>query len=898
MDQAGTLSQAARSRLDGLIDGLSQVEDQTLVQAWSAEGPLHWSYRDAGELAHALACGLRERVAPGETVALIGEAGPPWIVAALAALRAGAVATPLDLQLADDTLARVLEDSSARWVFTTTAHENRVRAAAPDAQIVLLDAGADDRRGWRTLAESTATLPDNHADDPAALFYTSGTTGPPKGVPLSHGNLGFQLDVLREVGVVGPQDRVLLPLPLHHVYPFVVGMLAPLFMGLTLILPPALTGPQIVRALREGRASVIIGVPSFYDALFAGITSRAERAGRLASALFHGALWLSRTARRRLGLRLGKWLLRPVHRQVGLQLRVLASGGSALDPELAWNLEALGWQLASGYGLTETAPLLTVDPPGRARPETVGRAVPGVELRIDRSAAPGGRDGEGEILARGPNVFQGYRNRPDKTREAFTGDGWYRTGDLGWLDGDGYLHITGRLSTLIVTGGGKNIQPDELESRYAAHPAVREIGILQDEGRLAALVVPGRAGGDDPEGRVRAALAEVSRALPSYQRLADFALTRKPLPRTRLGKIKRHELEVRFRQARHGRGEAGRAAPLDPQEMSGEDRSLLEQQAARSAWDWLARRYPRHGLTPDTSPRLDLGVDSMEWLTLTMEIGQRTGVELSDEAIARIDTVRDLLQELADATGRAQAGADPLAEPEGVLGPSQLRWLRPRGPVLGVAARILYGIDWMVLRGMFRLKARDRHHLPAQGPLVLACTHASHLDPFAVAAALGFERLRTLYWGGWTGVAFTNPFTRWVSRAAQVIPIDPRRGARTNLALAGAVLKRGRGLIWFPEGQRSPDGRLQPFRPGIGRLLEQYPLPVVLVSIRGTHAAMPPGRHIPRPRSVTVRFGEPLDPGRLRRQGEGRSGADRIVHALQEHMRALHERPPGAAERG
>jgi long-chain acyl-CoA synthetase len=230
---------------------------------------------------------------------------------------------------------------------------------------------------------------------------------------------------------------------------------------------------------------VLIGVPRLYRALAAGVRARAEGAGRLAAALFRAGAALSTWLRRRLGLRLGKLLLRPLHRQLGPRLRVLVSGGAALDPDLAWELEGLGWQIATGYGLTETAPMLTLDRPGKARIGSVGRPLPGVEIRIDPSAGPDTprqpetgradpRRQEGEILARGPGVFAGYRHLPEKTAEAFTDDGWFRTGDLGYLDGDGYLYVTGRVATRITTEGGKKFQPDDVEAAYQANPVLRE----------------------------------------------------------------------------------------------------------------------------------------------------------------------------------------------------------------------------------------------------------------------------------------------------------------------------------------------------------------------------------------------------------------------------------------
>ncbi|MDQ3965139.1 MAG: 1-acyl-sn-glycerol-3-phosphate acyltransferase, partial [Actinomycetota bacterium] len=354
--------------------------------------------------------------------------------------------------------------------------------------------------------------------------------------------------------------------------------------------------------------------------------------------------------------------------------------------------------------------------------------------------------------------------------------------------------------------------------------------------------------------------------------------------------LRRHLLEERFEQAKEEEEGAGEAAgPISPEEMSEEDRALLENQAAKWVWDWLADRYPDQRLTPDTSPQLDLGVDSMEWVNLTMEIGQSVGVELDEEAIERVDTVRDLLQEVAEQAESGEMGpaASPLEQPEEVLDDQQKRWLKPLGPVMSAMAWGLFVLDWMIMRGLFRLRVEGLEHLPKEDPFVLTPNHVSYLDPFALAAALGYRRLRQTYWAGWIGAAFGNPLTRLVSRLAQAVPIDPHRAGVSSLAFAAAVLKREKNLIWFPEGERSASGELQPFRPGIGMLLNHFRAPVVPVFIHGTYEAMPRGKFLRRLKKITVVFGEPLEVDELEQQGEGEEPQGRITQALRDRVAEL-----------
>jgi long-chain acyl-CoA synthetase len=347
-------------------------------------------------------------------------------------------------------------------------------------------------------------------------------------------------------------------------------------------------------------------------------------------------------------------------------------------------------------------------------------------------------------------------------------------------------------------------------------------------------------------------------------------------------------LEVRFDRAKMGEeGVSEAVGPISIEEVSADDRTLLENPAARRVWDLLADRYSDRRLTPDTSPQLDLAVDSLGWVDLTLEIAESTGVELSEEAIGGIYTVRDLLEEVAD---RAEAGggsvpqALPLEQPEEVLSDEQRRWLGPLGPVESAVARGMFALDRALARRVFHLRVEGLEHLPVEGPFVIAPNHISFLDPFALAAALDYPRLRRTHWAGRVGAAFSNPLTRLISRLAQAFPIDSHRAVFSSLAFGAAVLKSQGNLIWFPEGHRSPTGELQTFKPGIGMLLDRYPVPVVPVYIDGTHEAMPPGRVWVRPQKVTVIFGKPLDPRELEQQGQGDVPQSRIVQALHEHV--------------
>ncbi|PYK67544.1 MAG: hypothetical protein DME45_10020 [Verrucomicrobia bacterium] len=881
--------------LQSVIDSLGERGDKTALVVFDKKVRDCWSFQKIAACARAFANGLaRQDFKHGDSVALFAENSPEWIAAALGIIRAGMVAVPLDVQLGEKTLVHILQDSEARAIITTRKRVEWIEKLdlKEKPKLILLDAGEESsaEADWKQFLENEETeLPPVSCDDEAVLFYTSGTTGPPKGVPLSHGNIVSQLDAAAEVDLIKGGDRVLLPLPLHHVYPFVIGMLAPLALGLPLILPFSLSGQQLLRALREGEVTAIVGVPRLYSALYSGIEARVKSSGWIAPRLFRVCLAASGFARQWFGFRVGKLLFRSVHKVFGENLRLLASGGAALDPGLAWKLEALGWQVAIGYGLTETSPLLTVKLPDKSPPDSAGKPVAGVEIRIESSAVEkkervNGHE-VGEVIARGPSVFSGYRNLPDKTDEAFTENGWFRTGDLGYFDDNGELHLLGRLSTLIKTESGEKIQTEDVEAAYAEESAIREIGVLGEKGKLVALIVPDRASSDDGKKAVRKAVEAASERLPSHQRISDYAITPDALPRTRLGKIQRHRLAERYKEAREGGEKAAAAEPMSVEEMSGEDRALLEDSSAQSVWELLAKRYRGKRLTPDSSPQFDLGIDSLEWLNLTLEIGESSGVELSEEAIARIETVRDLLREVTE--GSEGEAVDPVKNPDEILDEKQKQWLVPLGPLAAGTARFLYAVNRVLMCLFFRVRAEGLEHLPQDRQWVLTPNHVSYLDPFAIAALLDWSQLRNTYWTGWTGVIFANPLMRFLSRLGKILPVEPTRAARSSLAFGAIILKKKKNLVWFPEGERSASGKLQEFKPGIGMLLEHFPASVIPVFVHGTHEALPPGKFFPRPRAIRVVLGKPLNARELKGKGRGEKPYQKIASALQRKVDEL-----------
>jgi long-chain acyl-CoA synthetase len=839
-----------------------------------------WDCETLAGVAQGLAWGLRERhVERGVPVALWAPNGPTWVAAALAILAAGGVLVPLD-DLADPAqVDAAMELSGARLLFTTDGHAaNRADVLRKrGVTAVLLDVSevAAPAECWRALLrERDEPLPEPGGEDPAALLWTSGTTGSPKAFFLTHGNIGANVEALQGLNLVSGEDRALLPLPLHHAYPLIVGTLSTLTIGTPLVLPGGTTGPLLMKALRDGDVTTIVGVPRLYDAIVAAIEARVASRNSAVRVGWRTLLRLAILVQRKTGLRIGRMFFGSIRSGIAPRLRILVSGGARLERETAEKLEAMGWVVLSGYGLAETASLFTGNHPGERRMGSAGKPLAGGEIRIGNPD----EQGIGEIELRGPSITKGYLNNPEATRSAFTEDGWFRTGDLGYVDQQGFLFVTGRAKEILVLGGGKKVNAEDLERVYGSAPGIREIAVLEERGSLVALVRADPAqlrarGATNVRDGARIVLAETAQRLHSYERLSGFALTDQTLPRTRLGKYRRFLLHDLYTQALAGGGR--RVA----HELGPDDRELLSDPTAAAIWTFLRGRYPDQAIDLDVNLNLDLNLDSLSWMELTMTLEERYGVHLSEQDVAEIETIRDLLR----VGSERKKGREQRAREEPAIAEDLARWLAPTGAVLRAIAYALFALNWVLMHGLFRLRVEGRERLPATGPFVIAPNHVSDLDALAIAAALPLAAARNVYWAGDVFRLFFHPLTRLVCRIVHLYPVDEKH-PDAAVAAATQVLQRGQIQVWFPEAWRSPDGRLQRFLPGIGKVLLRSGAPAVPAYIGGAFEALPRGRRIPKLRRITLIFGSAAAADALGSVGVGRTEEERIAFALRQRV--------------
>lgn len=850
-----------------IITSLNERSDFEILTVFERDSTKTWNgIQQQAAVATVRSRLLKSGVKSGDRVLLYAPNSAWWIFSCLAVLDAGCLLVPVDAQLSSDDLVHVLKDADPSIILTTIAGQRLISQLLPDGgyPFILIEELDEHQLKPEVCSTNSAVVTTTRPDDTIAIFYTSGTSGKPKGVPLSDRNIVYQINSAIDTEIISSADRVLQPLPLHHIYPFTLGMLTPLAIGAPIVLPHELTGPELLRAIKEGRSTVLVGVPRLFNGLNLGLNKRLNSLGPFRSFVVNGILKFCDLVRTCGGPLLGKTLLKPIHSSIGPDLRLLTTGGAHLETALLKKLESLGWRVAVGYGLTETSPLITFKMPDDISSKGVGKILPGTELIIHSD--PNSSIVEvpeqainqtvGEIMVRGPGVFRGYRHLPELSKTVLEEDGWFHTGDFGYLK-DGSLHVLGRSTSLIVTESGKKIDPEVLEGHYRQNPLIDEIAIMERFGKLVAIVVPRmeqvRQLDADLNRLIHDAIDAGSINLPTYKRLSGYTITNQPLPKTAIGKIQRHKLQNQYEQLLTG------PSALDSSDSSTAQAELeeevLKDPIALKTWEYLQKRYQDRSPRLQSSLQLDLGIDSLEWIDLTMDIEDLADLRLRQESLSKVKTVSDLLVEIV--FQKSLPRIEKTGELLETVSDSDLKSLKPLTTIESTATFVLHSMIFVVMKLFFGIRVRGLENLSSDGNFIFAPNHASYIDAFAFGAALPYRFLSNTYWAAWTGIAFANPLVRSLSRIGRLIPIDADHALLSSIALAIAVLKRHKNLVWFPEGRRTLTGDLITFRPGIGVLMQHSSIPVVPVYLQGTAQALPAGSWLVRPTLITVVFGKP-----------------------------------------
>ncbi len=512
------------------------------------------TYREYGEDVNALGTELLARGFGGKRVIVTGVNCYAWVVTYMAVICGIGVIVPVDKEIPAEELANIAQVSEASLVIYGPKSAEKVEAVDPAIERYSF-AKLDEliRSGKRRMAEGDRSYLDAIIDPDvmSALIFTSGTTGVSKGVMLSHHNLCFDIYEARQMLYCGEKDVCLSVLPLHHVYECTVGFLAQLWSGSSVAFSEGVR--YISRNMQEVHPTIVLCVPLLLETLYHKLWLNIRKNGLEGKvrAMIKATNAIPGERARMLAK---KSVFRAIHKNFGGRLRIMASGGASIDPEILRGLRDLGLLAIQGYGLTECSPIAAVNRDTYYRDSSAGLAMPNVLLDIYDVQD----DGTGEIRLRGDNVMLGYYNMPELTEEVKR-DGWFYTGDLGYLDADGFLHITGRKKNVIVTANGKNVFPEELETYLCRNPFVAEavvVGVMNEKKKdldVVALIYPSRAHFEEIYGKTytdEQVNAELTRAVDavnatvqSYKRMVRFVVVAEEFPKNTSRKIKRMGLE-------------------------------------------------------------------------------------------------------------------------------------------------------------------------------------------------------------------------------------------------------------------------------------------------------------------------------------------------------------------
>jgi long-chain acyl-CoA synthetase len=863
-------------------------------QTWKKLTYLEVLVNTKGIASHLLKTGIKK----GDRIAIYAENKPEWCEAYLAITLAGGTAVPIDAQLGPHEIRTLLADSESKILFFSTQTEPNVQKAlevtgTPSSKdITLIKIDSPD---FQTICgtEDIQDYPQVHAEDVASLIYTSGTTGIPKGVQLTHRNFCYDAGAVIAAKIVTPSDHLISVLPLHHTYPFICFLIS-IFLGITTTFTPSLKGPELVQTIREKGITILIGVPQLLELIRNGIFNKIRQLPGFLSKTLLSFIKICRYLRPKTGINLGKVVFQSVHKSLGKQLRFFASGGAKLNADVMKDLEALGFTVVEGYGLTETAPVVTFNPLEKRKPGSVGKALPSVDVKIvdpEKDKVLGPME-EGEIALKGPMVMPGYFKNEHETQKVLK-EGWFFSGDIGYLDSDGYVFITGRLKEVIVLSSGKNIYPEEVEKRYLTIPYIKDLCVMgmgdQDSvDALHAVIVPdfeyakkAQVGNllEDLKGEIN----DVSVQLPPYMRIKKYTVYPDPLPRTPLGKLRRFMIDDLL------------AAKDKELRTRTEDKNLIGDETAQKVVacirPLLKEKIP---IQAKDNLELDLGLDSLARIELVVSLETAFSVKLSETFVSEIQTVEELIMKIkehgdtkAEHFETSSTWMDMLhKDPD----PHDIKKVGLRHNFFELALfTIILGFVKLMFKLCFRLKVEGIENLPEKKPYIITPNHASYIDGFAVAAALPMSIFKHVYSIGLQKY-FRGPI-KYFAKIAHIIPIDRETYLHKAIQMSFYVLKNGKSLLIFPEGTRSFDGEIMEFKKGVGILALEFNVPLIPTYIKGSFDVLARGTVRPRFNEIKIILGQPIYPSDLdfTKKPEDVDDYQFFVNEVRERVKALKE---------
>lgn len=862
-------------KLDSIV---KEVPQRICMQIKMEDHYEKLTYQQFDHLARAVANGLiAKEIKPNDRIAILLDNCLEWGPIYFGILMAGAIAVPIDPQASIEDIEHFIKHAEVNLIFVNDERFEELNDKLHSIKHWITFSTKPNAVTFETFIkanniERLSAIDENHL---ASILYTSGTTGIPKGVMLSQKNFISNFNSIESMKALPGKHNFLSILPLHHGFPFMATLIFPLFTKNKITYLKTLRQEEIFKCIKEAKITALIAVPQLFHLLAAAIDKKLKALTFPKKQLVNLTFGFCNLIRHTTHFNLTKKLFRSIHGKFGRQFIAFGSGGAKLNIEAEELLNRVGFTLVQGYGLTETSPVVSFNPLKKTKIGSAGKIINDVKVIIDQP----NDDGVGEVLIQGNNVMVGYYKNQKATDDVIK-EGWFYSGDLGYVDKENYLFLTGRKKEVIVLSNGKNIYPDELEQVYEQSKYIKEICIMNhlEHGteKLIALVLPAfdyfkSINELDIDFSIRWDIENFSRHLPAYKRIMGYHLIKEPFPRTRLGKLKRYDIQNNYQKLiSSNKADTEADETNDPEQLaliSSDEFQLVKGMIQLQKNSEL----PIH---LDDHLELDLGFDSLSRTELFAIIEQQYPVKFNEENVTKIYTVKDLITEMQN----QNKGKTTIAAEKKNLSQSEL-WQNllvkePSKELLDkieliptLRTKVLNVIIIATLKLLFKLFFKFKFHgienLPEKGPYIICANHVSFLDAFFIATTLPKEIRYQNYSLGYSGYFSSDT----IVKSWRVIPIDPNARLMEALQASYYLLKKNKIMTIFPEARRSIDGSLQSFKQGVGILAKELQLSIVPIAIKGAFEAWPRTQKYPKSYPVSIQIGAPVSYDELAKIG-------------------------------
>ena len=785
------------------------------------------TYKEMLQHVSVFGCHTKE-LNPKKTI-IFGENRIGWIYAFFSVWQNRSIAVPVDATATVSDLEYIVKDCTPECMWVSEACEKVAREVVSrldfDVEILIINEVEKESINGADIVTSTLEEKSYEDNATALIIYTSGTTGSPKGVMLTYRNLwANKAGVCDEVNVFNGKRRTLMLLPVHHVLPLMGTVIIPILQGDGIIICETLQGPDIMEALCRGQVGIFVGVPRLWQMLYSGIMKKVN-ASFVARTLFN-------ICKKAKSPKLSRIVFSSVHKKMGGHLDYCVCGGAALDKEIGEGLTALGINLLEGYGMTEMAPIIAFTRPGDYICGCAGLPLPSVDCKIVN----------GELCCKGDNLMKGYYNRPEETAQVIDADGYLHTGDLAHLDEKGRVYLTGRTKEIIVLSNGKNVQPNEIEYKLEKYEnRVKEAAVIQNGDMLMGIIVPNETWArnlSDEEVEIalkKEVIEPYNLTVTNYKKLMSIYVYRGDLPRTKLDKLQRFKLKDILKS----KGESVKSKVESAEEMSNEMRILKEYIESE-------KKVEVHA---DDHLETDLAFDSLDKVGLQGFIEQTFGVDIQPEMMTTLRSIAEKVEQ-----GKTHVDVSKIDWHEMLLANNSSLELPSTSLFYPLHAKLFK----VFLKLNNRLKIVGEKNVPKKGPVIIAPNHQSFLDGGIVAAGLSSKILKNSYFFA-TEEHVKHPVVKSLAKRNNVIVME-KSNLKNSILKLSEVLKKGKNVIIFPEGSRSYDGEMVPFKKTFAILSKELNVPVVPVCIRGAYDVLPRGSRWIKSKKIEVEYLPPLMP--------------------------------------